>query len=53
MLNENAEKTDLKSIFVRNNKQNSDIAITKKKKTGMFKLNLKLTIHPVFFKNEN
>jgi len=29
LLNENAEKTDLKSIFVRNNKKNSDILITK------------------------
>ena len=29
LLNENAEKTDLKSIFGRNNKKNSDILITK------------------------
>jgi hypothetical protein len=32
LLNENAEKTDREFIFVRNNKQHSDIEITKNKK---------------------
>jgi len=36
LLNENAEKTDMEFIFVRNNKQHSDIEITKTKKFRKF-----------------